>query len=100
MEDTKASILGGCPEEGPVTIVMLALTGRASPHLHNGVIHVGDENTYASYPIFYHILFPHKGSFIYLKKKNNFSTSSGHFNDVKSPEKLFRKNVRMGVYVC
>lgn len=22
------------------------LTGRASPHLHNGVIHIGDENTY------------------------------------------------------
>ncbi|XP_043284710.1 inactive ubiquitin carboxyl-terminal hydrolase MINDY-4B isoform X2 [Venturia canescens] len=47
MEDAKTSILGGCPEEGPLTIVMLALTGRASSHLHNGVIHVGDENTYA-----------------------------------------------------
>ncbi|XP_033219974.1 inactive ubiquitin carboxyl-terminal hydrolase MINDY-4B isoform X2 [Belonocnema kinseyi] len=47
LEDTKGSILSGCPEEGPLSIVLLALTGRASPHLHNGVIHVGDENTYA-----------------------------------------------------
>ncbi|XP_015587923.1 inactive ubiquitin carboxyl-terminal hydrolase MINDY-4B isoform X4 [Cephus cinctus] len=47
LEDPKASMLGGCPEEGPITVVTLALTGRASPHLHNGVLHVGDENTYA-----------------------------------------------------
>ncbi|XP_012274528.1 methylcrotonoyl-CoA carboxylase subunit alpha, mitochondrial [Orussus abietinus] len=47
LEDSKTSILSGCPEEGPITVVMLALTGRASPHLHNGVLHVGDEDTYA-----------------------------------------------------
>ncbi|XP_008203225.2 inactive ubiquitin carboxyl-terminal hydrolase MINDY-4B isoform X1 [Nasonia vitripennis] len=47
MEDPRASILSGCPEEGPLSLVVLAITGRASPHLHNGVIHVGDENTYA-----------------------------------------------------
>ncbi|XP_076172182.1 inactive ubiquitin carboxyl-terminal hydrolase MINDY-4B isoform X2 [Ptiloglossa arizonensis] len=47
LEDPKASILSGCPEEGPISIVILSLTGRASPHLHNGVLHVGDENTYA-----------------------------------------------------
>ncbi|XP_012151615.1 putative ubiquitin carboxyl-terminal hydrolase MINDY-4 isoform X2 [Megachile rotundata] len=47
LEDPKASILSGCPEEGPTTIVILSLTGRASPHLHNGVLHVGDEDTYA-----------------------------------------------------
>ncbi|XP_033333724.2 inactive ubiquitin carboxyl-terminal hydrolase MINDY-4B isoform X1 [Megalopta genalis] len=47
LEDPKASILSGCPEEGPISVVILLLTGRASPHLHNGVMHVGDENTYA-----------------------------------------------------
>ncbi|XP_025991754.1 inactive ubiquitin carboxyl-terminal hydrolase MINDY-4B isoform X2 [Solenopsis invicta] len=47
LEDPKAAILSGCPEEGPISIIMIVLTGRASPHLHNGVLHVGDENTYA-----------------------------------------------------
>ncbi|KYN28881.1 hypothetical protein ALC57_01845 [Trachymyrmex cornetzi] len=47
LEDPKASILGGCSEEGPISIIIFVLTGRASPHLHNGVLHVGDENTYA-----------------------------------------------------
>nr|XP_034194734.1 inactive ubiquitin carboxyl-terminal hydrolase MINDY-4B isoform X1 [Osmia lignaria] len=47
LEDPKASILSGCSEEGPTAIVILSLTGRASPHLHNGVLHVGDEDTYA-----------------------------------------------------
>lgn len=48
LEDPKVSILCGCPEEGPICVVILALTGRASAHLHNGVQHVGDENTYVS----------------------------------------------------
>lgn len=48
LEDSKGSILSGCPEEGPTNVVILSLTGRASPHLHNGVLHVGDENTYVS----------------------------------------------------
>lgn len=30
-----------------MNVVTLLLTGRATPHLHNGVIHVGDENNYA-----------------------------------------------------
>ncbi|XP_043480672.1 inactive ubiquitin carboxyl-terminal hydrolase MINDY-4B [Leptopilina heterotoma] len=47
LEDSKGSLLSGSPEEGPLSLVLLALTGRASPHLHNGVVHVGDENTYA-----------------------------------------------------
>ncbi|KAL0111895.1 hypothetical protein PUN28_013242 [Cardiocondyla obscurior] len=47
LEDPKVSILSGCPEEGPMSIVIFVLTGRVSPHLHNGVLHVGDENTYA-----------------------------------------------------
>ncbi|KYM79845.1 hypothetical protein ALC53_09767 [Atta colombica] len=47
LEDPKASILGGCSEEGPISIIIFVLTGRASSHLHNGVLHVGDENTYA-----------------------------------------------------
>ncbi|XP_058797363.1 inactive ubiquitin carboxyl-terminal hydrolase MINDY-4B isoform X2 [Phymastichus coffea] len=47
LEDPRASILGGSPEEGPISLVLLAITGRASPHVHNGVVHVGDENTYA-----------------------------------------------------
>lgn len=33
-------------EEGSLCIVMLLLTGRASPFLHNGVIYVGDEENY------------------------------------------------------
>lgn len=41
-------MLGGCPEEGSISVVVFSLTGRASPHLHNGVLHVGDENTYVS----------------------------------------------------
>lgn len=49
LEDPKASILGGCTEEGPISIIVFVLTGRASPHLHNGVLHVGDENTYVSH---------------------------------------------------
>ncbi|XP_004522494.1 inactive ubiquitin carboxyl-terminal hydrolase MINDY-4B isoform X1 [Ceratitis capitata] len=34
-------------EEGSLMIVTLLLTGRATPYLHNGVVNVGDENTYA-----------------------------------------------------
>ncbi|XP_046392115.1 inactive ubiquitin carboxyl-terminal hydrolase MINDY-4B isoform X2 [Ischnura elegans] len=56
--DKKPKFPGGLPptavmptdssaEEGPECIVALALTGRATPYLHNGVIYVGDENTYA-----------------------------------------------------
>ncbi len=33
-------------EEGSQCIVMLLLTGRASPFLHNGVVYVGDEDHY------------------------------------------------------
>lgn len=46
MENPKVAILSASPEEGPISIVVLAITGRASPHVHNGVVHVGDENTY------------------------------------------------------
>lgn len=35
-------------EEGSQCIVMLLLTGRASPFLHNGVVYVGDEDHYVS----------------------------------------------------
>ncbi|TMW44512.1 hypothetical protein DOY81_010405, partial [Sarcophaga bullata] len=35
-------------EEGSLMIVTLLLTGRATPYIHNGVINVGDENSYAS----------------------------------------------------
>jgi hypothetical protein len=52
LEDPKASILGGCSEEGPISIVVFILTGRASPHLHNGVLHVGDEDTYVNRPFY------------------------------------------------
>ncbi|KAH8372436.1 hypothetical protein KR093_011591 [Drosophila rubida] len=34
-------------EEGSLMIVTLLLTGRATPYIHNGVINVGDENSYA-----------------------------------------------------
>ncbi|XP_015515037.2 inactive ubiquitin carboxyl-terminal hydrolase MINDY-4B [Neodiprion lecontei] len=46
-EDQRTSMLGGSPEEGPMSVATLLLTGRCSPHLHNGVLYVGDENTYA-----------------------------------------------------
>ncbi|XP_012345810.1 inactive ubiquitin carboxyl-terminal hydrolase MINDY-4B isoform X2 [Apis florea] len=47
LENPRSSMLSGCPEEGSISVVIFSLTGRASPHLHNGVLHVGDENTYA-----------------------------------------------------
>uniref|UniRef100_A0A1B0B1A0 Ubiquitin carboxyl-terminal hydrolase MINDY n=1 Tax=Glossina palpalis gambiensis TaxID=67801 RepID=A0A1B0B1A0_9MUSC len=34
-------------EEGSLMIITLLLTGRATPYIHNGVINVGDENSYA-----------------------------------------------------
>ncbi|XP_017089935.1 inactive ubiquitin carboxyl-terminal hydrolase MINDY-4B [Drosophila bipectinata] len=34
-------------EEGSLMIVTLLLTGRATPYIHNGVINVGDESSYA-----------------------------------------------------
>ncbi|EDW19268.1 inactive ubiquitin carboxyl-terminal hydrolase MINDY-4B [Drosophila mojavensis] len=37
----------GNHEEGSLMIVTLLLTGRATPYIHNGVINVGDENSYA-----------------------------------------------------
>lgn len=37
----------GPHEEGSLNIIALLLTGRATPHLHNGVIYVGDDNHYA-----------------------------------------------------
>ncbi|XP_061935607.1 inactive ubiquitin carboxyl-terminal hydrolase MINDY-4B isoform X4 [Apis cerana] len=47
LENPRGSMLSGCPEEGSISVVVFSLTGRASPHLHNGVLHVGDEDTYA-----------------------------------------------------
>lgn len=38
----------GPHEEGSLNIVMLLLSGRATPYLHNGVIYVGDEDHYVS----------------------------------------------------
>lgn len=49
LENPRGSMLSGCPEEGSISVVVFSLTGRASPHLHNGVLHVGDEDTYVSY---------------------------------------------------
>ncbi|XP_055904614.1 inactive ubiquitin carboxyl-terminal hydrolase MINDY-4B [Eupeodes corollae] len=40
--------LVGNKEEGSLNIVTLLLTGRATPYIHNGVIHAGDENSYAA----------------------------------------------------
>ncbi|XP_017059483.1 inactive ubiquitin carboxyl-terminal hydrolase MINDY-4B [Drosophila ficusphila] len=34
-------------EEGSLMIVTLLLTGRATPYIHNGVVNVGDESSYA-----------------------------------------------------
>ncbi|XP_055856816.1 inactive ubiquitin carboxyl-terminal hydrolase MINDY-4B [Episyrphus balteatus] len=40
--------LVGNKEEGSLNIVTLLLTGRATPYIHNGVVHAGDENNYAA----------------------------------------------------
>lgn len=45
--DNSLQYLTGTFEEGSLNVVTLLLTGRATPHLHNGVIHVGDEDNYA-----------------------------------------------------
>lgn len=37
----------GPQEEGSLNIVILLLTGRSTPYLHNGVVYVGDEDHYA-----------------------------------------------------
>ncbi|XP_011691798.1 PREDICTED: protein FAM188B2 isoform X1 [Wasmannia auropunctata] len=74
LEDPKASILAGCSEEGPISIVVFVLTGRASPHLHNGVIHIGDENTYAV---------PHWG--VLMRSEVGFLVYEGDSNISKQP---------------
>ncbi|EDW70888.1 inactive ubiquitin carboxyl-terminal hydrolase MINDY-4B [Drosophila virilis] len=48
LDSTKSSPLTmSNHEEGSLMIVTLLLTGRATPYIHNGVINVGDENSYA-----------------------------------------------------
>lgn len=47
MDSTNAFLIGAA-EEGSHCIVMLLLTGRATPYLHNGVVYVGDEDHYVS----------------------------------------------------
>ena len=42
------------------------------------------------------ILLPRKGSFVFIKKISTFSNQDTQ-NDIKRPEKWFRKNVRMDV---
>ncbi|XP_018910116.1 inactive ubiquitin carboxyl-terminal hydrolase MINDY-4B isoform X2 [Bemisia tabaci] len=44
--DEKGYLVTGA-EEGSQSIIMLLLTGRATPYLHNGVVYVGDEEHYA-----------------------------------------------------
>ena len=44
-------------EEGSLMIVTLLLTGRATPYIHNGVINVGDENSYVSTNTFFYTFF-------------------------------------------
>lgn len=48
MDAPKGAHLMGPHEEGSLNIVMLLLSGRATPYLHNGVIYVGDEDHYVS----------------------------------------------------
>lgn len=50
MDAPKGAHLMGPHEEGSLNIVMLLLSGRATPYLHNGVIYVGDEDHYVSAP--------------------------------------------------
>lgn len=45
--DEKGYLVTGA-EEGSQSIIMLLLTGRATPYLHNGVVYVGDEEHYVS----------------------------------------------------
>lgn len=46
LDAPKGAHLMGPHEEGSLNIVMLLLSGRATPYLHNGVIYVGDEDHY------------------------------------------------------
>ncbi|XP_067014297.1 inactive ubiquitin carboxyl-terminal hydrolase MINDY-4B isoform X2 [Anabrus simplex] len=46
MDQAQTSLIGAA-EEGSACVVMLLLTGRATPYLHNGVLYVGDEEHYA-----------------------------------------------------
>ncbi|EDW79570.1 uncharacterized protein Dwil_GK20342 [Drosophila willistoni] len=45
--DSKSPLTMSNHEEGSLMIVTLLLTGRATPYIHNGVINVGDESSYA-----------------------------------------------------
>ncbi|KAI5715007.1 hypothetical protein M8J77_008930 [Diaphorina citri] len=45
--EANAQLICGVPDEGPLCIVMLMLSGRATPYLHNGIVYVGDEEHYA-----------------------------------------------------
>ncbi|XP_008468037.1 uncharacterized protein LOC103505482 [Diaphorina citri] len=44
--EANAQLICGVPDEGPLCIVMLMLSGRATPYLHNGIVYVGDEEHY------------------------------------------------------
>lgn len=48
LDAPKGAHLMGPHEEGSLNIVMLLLSGRATPYLHNGVVYVGDEDHYVS----------------------------------------------------
>lgn len=48
LDAPKNSYLMGTQEEGSLNIVALLLSGRATPHTHNGVIYVGDEDHYVN----------------------------------------------------
>ncbi|XP_077283192.1 inactive ubiquitin carboxyl-terminal hydrolase MINDY-4B, partial [Arctopsyche grandis] len=45
--DDRINYLVSSQVEGSLNLVMLALTGRATPYLHNGIVYVGDEDHYA-----------------------------------------------------
>uniref|UniRef100_A0A8D9AMJ4 Ubiquitin carboxyl-terminal hydrolase MINDY n=2 Tax=Cacopsylla melanoneura TaxID=428564 RepID=A0A8D9AMJ4_9HEMI len=45
--EVNTHLVCGVPDEGSLCIVMLLLSGRATCHLHNGIVYVGDEEHYA-----------------------------------------------------
>lgn len=49
LDAPKNAYLMGTHEEGSLNIVTLLLSGRATPHTHNGVIYVGDEDHYVNF---------------------------------------------------
>ncbi|XP_055377173.1 inactive ubiquitin carboxyl-terminal hydrolase MINDY-4B [Condylostylus longicornis] len=84
LDAPRGSYLVGNQEEGSLNIVMLLLTGRATPYLHNGVVHVGDEESYANpqYGVLNRCVV---GLLIYENDKNNAFVNRQPGSRLKTP---------------